>query len=354
MKRVFAILHEPASYTVDRNKAVYDKLGIKYCYMNSASEAKSSESLMDEALNTLTLFSLLKRIRRILKDNEIIIMNGYTGRTFVVLYLLNLVYGRIIGLDSDTQLSIPGNPIKKIIKHIYLSTIFRDKHIFGLPGGTHTHKELFRHYGMDEHRICLMPMMVNDSAFKKRLNNNGNPFKFLFVGRIIPVKNIDMMLKAFVSAFKNIEEVELHIVGNGELLKQLKSSYTEVPNIFFEGPKYGKDLVSEYHKSSALILPSSYEPWGLVVNEALSAGLPVIVSNQVGAAWDLVEDKNTGFIFRYDDAEELADNMRILVNDRELYDKFSQSAYNLMHNYWNYDFYTDCLQKFIYKASTVK
>lgn len=355
MKRVFAILHEPASYTVDRNKAVYDKLGIKYCYMNSASEAKSSESLMDEALNTLTLFSLLKRIRRILKDNEIIIMNGYTGRTFVVLYLLNLVYGRIIGLDSDTQLSIPGNPIKKIIKHIYLSTIFRDKHIFGLPGGTHTHKELFRHYGMDEHRICLMPMMVNNALFKKlNINRKREDFSFLFVGRIIPLKNLELMIDAFLAAFGESTNVKLRIVGDGDLLTDLRNKYLSTKNVMFTGGKFGDELISEYVNASALILPSYNEQWGLVVNEAMSAGLPVIVSDQVGAAWDLVKGRDTGFIFRYDDVEDLADKMRILVNDGELYDKFSQSAYDLMHSHWNYDFYTDCLQKFIDKASIVK
>lgn len=355
MKRVFAILHEPASYTLDRNHAVYDRMGIRYCYMHSSSLAKSIENReKTEALSSLSFIALAKRLNNILKDNDIIIMNGYTSRIFIVLYLLNFLYHRSIGLDSDTQLNIPNSTVKRFIKRLYLSTIFRNKHIFGLPGGTYTHKELFRHYGMNESRICLMPMVVNNSLFKNESQKKRASFSFLFVGRIVEVKNIELMIRTFIFEFENNSQVILKIVGDGELLNSLVEKYGYHSNIKFIGPKYGESLIDEYHNASAFILPSAYEPWGLVVNEAMSAGLPVIVSDQVGAAWDLVQNRNTGFIFRYNNPNELAEKMRHLVNDRKLYDKYSRSAYDLMHNYWNYEFYTDCLNKFIDKASSIK
>lgn len=351
MKRVFAILHEPASYTVGRNHAVYDKMEIRYCYMHASSLAKSNENSEEiDALSSLSLIALAKKLKNILAENDIIIMNGYTNRTFIVLFLLNLIYGRSIGLDSDTQLKIPNSPIKRFIKRLYLSSIFNNKHVFGLPGGTHTHKDLFRHYGMKESHIYLMPMVVNNALFRNETKQHRTPFRFLFVGRIVEVKNIEVMIRAFISAFKNgPHNVVLRIVGDGELLKSLIEKYGHHSTIEFAGPKYGKSLVSEYRNASAFILPSTYEPWGLVVNEAMSAGLPVIVSDQVGAAWDLVEHRNTGFIFHYDDAKDLAEKMLRLVNDQELYDTCSRSAYDLMHNHWNYDFYTDCLNRFINK-----
>lgn len=351
MKRVFAILHEPASYTLDRNAAVYDPMGIGYCYMHSTSQAKASDDCEEaEGLAALSLPALVKRLRNVLAGNDVIIMNGYTGRTFVLLFLLNLWYGRSIGLDSDTQLRVPSNPIKRLIKSVYLKTVFRNIHIFGLPGGTHTHKDLFRHYGMPESRICLMPMMVNNSQFKSAPGMYNRPFTFLFVGRIVPVKNIELMIQAFISQFADALDIRLRIVGRGESLDSLKEKYGEHTNIEFAGPKYGQSLVNEYREASAFILPSAYEPWGLVVNEAMSAGLPVIVSNQVGAAWDLVQGRDTGFIFRYDNARELADKMQLLVSDRALYDRCSSSAYELMHKHWNYAFYSECLRNFIDKA----
>lgn len=351
MKKVFAILHEPASYTVDRNNAVYDKLGVRYCYMHSSSLAKSESPEIIDSLSGLSSPQLWKRLRDILINNDIIVMNGYTGKVFTFLYILNLYYRRPIGLDSDTQLNIPGNLIKRLIKRLYLSTIFADSKIFGLPGGTKTHHQLFRHYGMSENRICLMPMVVNNNRFAITGARTQAKFRFLYVGRIVAVKNLHIMLNAFVKGFKNNPNVELRIVGDGDLLGKLYTQYREYDNITFAGAKFGAELEHEYKLASSFVLPSSYEPWGLVVNEAMAAGLPVIASDQVGAAWDLIDGHNTGFIFKHDDSEDLKDKMILLAKDKELYRTFSKNASRRVNDEWNYNFYNRCLLNFISRAS---
>lgn len=354
MNRVFAILQEPASYTVDRNHAVYDRLEIDYCYIDNMSEAQSDECNV-QGLSELNDKDLNKRLSNILSNYDIVIMNGYTGKIFRHLYRLNQQYNKIIGIDSDTQLRIPANPIKRLVKWIYLNRIFKNKHYYGLAGGSGGHKELFRHYGMAERRICLMPMMVNNAKFVCHNRNYAHPvFRFLYVGRIVDVKNIPVMLDAFVRAFDNRSDVELRIVGKGNMLAELSVEYASHKNIVFAGAKYGDELSKEYHEASALILPSSYEPWGLVVNEAMAAGLPVIVSDQVGAAHDLVAGRDTGFIFPYQDADKLAEQMKILVEDKSLYARFSKNAAAYMKNVWNYDLYTQCLKEFIQKATSDK
>jgi len=353
MHRVFAILFEPAAYTVDRNRAVYNPAGIRYCYINGRSEAGADVST--ETLSTMPVGKLAKRLRSILRGNDVVIVNGYVGKVFVMLWMLNLVYRRAIGMDSDTQLRIPSNPLKRFVKWAWLTTVFRNRHYYGLAGGTGSHKELFRHYGMAERRICLMPMMVNNAKFAAKpaqpVEKPDGVFRFLFVGRIIGVKNLEVMLDAFVSAFAGSGDVELRLVGRGDMLEELRRRYSAQRNIVFAGARFGDELTAEYHAASALVLPSSYEPWGLVVNEAMAAGLPVIVSDQVGAAHDLVEGRDTGFIFPYKDADKLAEQMRLLVEDTFLYRRYSQNAANLMKNYWNYDLYTKCLKEFIDKAS---
>ncbi|MCM1291730.1 MAG: glycosyltransferase family 4 protein [Bacteroides sp.] len=355
MIRVFAILQEPASYTVDRNRAVYDKLGIDYCYINNTSEAKSGERKTD-CLSNLNDRELHAKLNAILSNYDIVIMNGYTGKVFRCLYKLNKHHKRIIGIDSDTQLRIPGNPVKRLVKWMWLSTVFRNKHYYGLAGGSSSHKDLFRYYGMKEQRICLMPMMVNNEKFTRKETSPCKEagFRFLYVGRIIEVKNIPVMLDAFVKAFGNCGDVELRVVGKGELLDCYKNKYKQFSNIDFAGPKYGDELVREYHQASVFVLPSLSEPWGLVVNEAMAAGLPVIVSNQVGAAHDLVEGHDSGFIFPYAEVDKLSECMQRLVNDKELYDKYASNATDFMKNHWNYDLYTKCLLDFINKASSEK
>ncbi len=353
MKRVFAILQEPASYTVDRNHAVYDKLGIDYCYIDNKSEAQSDENNI-QGLSELNDKELNKRLGNILSDYDIVIMNGYTGEIFRHLYRLNQRYNKIIGIDSDTQLRVPVNPIKRLVKWIYLSRIFKNKHYYGLAGGTGSHKELFRHYGMSENHIFLMPMMINNEFFYQNVKKRTAKFSYIFVGRIIGLKNLPLMIEAFIQAFGDRNDVELRLVGSGDMIEYLRSKYSSNNNIIFVGAKFGNELIIEYHNASALILPSSSEQWGLVVNEALAAGLPVIVSDQVGAAHDLVEGRNTGFIFPYQDADKLAGYMKLLVEDRTLYREHSKNAAKLMKEYWNYDLYTKCLKKFIQKATSDK
>ena len=79
----------------------------------------------------------------------------------------------------------------------------------------------------------------------------------------------------------------------------------------------------------------------------MSSGLPCIVSDQVGAAWDLVDGKHTGFIFHYDNLDELASRMKEIAENNATYNRYSKNAYELVHDYWNYDLYKKCLNNFI-------
>ena len=343
---VFAILYEPASYTVDRNHAVYDNMGVDYGYLYSDSEARSESKQQTDALMSLSWLQRVKRLNSILHHYDVVIVNGYNHEVFRWLFFLNTIYKRTIGIDSDTPLSAPKTLLKRMVKDMYLHIIFSNRHVYGLAGGSDSHKELFRYYGMAEDRIFLMPMMVDNSRFFATEEKQARPFVFLYVGRIVACKNLEVMLNAFIQAFGNREDVELHIVGGGDREEYLQGKYVQ-NNIKFLGRRFGNELVSAYHSSHVLILPSSYEPWGLVVNEAMAAGLPVIVSDQVGAAHDLVEGHETGFIFHFDDVEELARRMITLREDEALYKRFADNAFHRMHDEWNYDFYTTCLKSFL-------
>lgn len=345
--KTFAILMEPASYTIDRNRAVYDKLGIEYCYMRSASEASNikADAICIRDYNFFKKFSFLKKV---LSKYDCIIMNGYVSIEFYILFILNLFYKKPIGIDSDTRYSRPKSFIRYIIKRFVLKIIFSNKYIYGLAGGTQTHFDLFTKYGMNHKRVLLMPMMIDNDKFrdKEYLNKQYSPFTFLYVGRLIECKNLDVMFKAFSKLSKTNNNVKLNIVGGGILEDYYKKEYSN-DNIIFKGKKFGNDLHSEYKSANAFILPSSSEEWGLVINEAMSAGLPVIVSNEVGAKYDLVDNKNTGFVFNYNSEDELYKYMCNIISDEKGYREMSNNAYNLMHNYWNYSLYEKCLKDFI-------
>ena len=352
---VFAILHEPAQYTTDRNHAVYDRMGIRYAYMHGQSEAKSDEGDAKKSLSELSFPKLVAWIWRLLKENDVIIMNGYANRVFACLFILNFIFGRSIGIDSDTQLRIPRSKIKGVVKGILLNLIFRNRHVWGLAGGTVAHKELFRYYGMSESRICLMPMVVNCSFYLNIIKKaKEKPFTFLFVGRLIDCKNLPLLIRSFVSEFQGNEDYELRIVGDGNLMGELKDLAKDEKNVIFVGRKHGNGLAEEYASASVFILPSESEQWGLVVNEALAAGLPVIVSDQVGARYDLVDGRNTGFVFTWNNQSELQEEMRSMASNRDMCKNMSENARALMRDYWNYALYSDCLKTFIENATKRK
>lgn len=126
------------------------------------------------------------------------------------------------------------------------------------------------------------------------------PLRYLYVGRLIDVKNLRHLVDVF-----NASGRPLTIVGAGELEVELKGRASA--NITFKGFVDNNRLGEVYQSHDVFILPSYYEPWGLVVEEALYWGLPVIVSDRVGSSIDMVKDLGTGVIFKSDNAQSLSD-----------------------------------------------
>jgi glycosyltransferase involved in cell wall biosynthesis len=84
------------------------------------------------------------------------------------------------------------------------------------------------------------------------------------------------------------------------------------------------------------VLPSAHEPWGLVVNEAMNAAKPVVVSDQVGCAPDLVRDGVNGFVFPAGDIGALAERLRRLTEDPELARRMGEESLRIIDK-WNFD-----------------
>lgn len=120
-------------------------------------------------------------------------------------------------------------------------------------------------------------------------------FRYVFVGRLVPVKNIELLIEVF-----NKNGKPLTIIGTGFLEQELRKKANE--NIRFAGFIPNKELYKEYTKYDVFILPSCSETWGLVVEEAIYYGLPVIVSSVVGCLVEMVQEPETGIVFKSNDA----------------------------------------------------
>ena len=337
--KVFTYFVELASYTVDLIANVHSKQEVGCAFINKESEAKTKESpLSSTFLSDFSLTQKIKFIRSIRKEHDFVIVNGYNNYVFFLTFLFNIFSAnkKYIATESDTQLKIPNNIIKRIIKYIYLNVIFRNKYVLGFAGGSKTHIDLFIHYGMKEERIFVIPMIVNNKKYYHENKTFPDKFTFLFVGRLLDTKNVDVLCERFLSAFSD-KDSELIIVGGGPNLEVYKRKYNN-EKILFKGTVFGESLLRLYHNSSVFVFPSSEEAWGLVVNEAMSSSLSVIAHKEVGSVHDLIINKETGFVIN--DWEELEEKMLELYNNPDLNRKMSENAVALMKDYWNYDLYT--------------
>ena len=122
---------------------------------------------------------------------------------------------------------------------------------------------------------------------------------FLYVGRLAAEKNVDGLIHAYAAYRLQCGDAALVIVGEGALGDELREMARVSPwnrDIHFTGQKTAREIALYYAFARCFVLPSTREPWGLVVNEAMAAGLPVIVSDRCGCAEDLVHDGENGFV----------------------------------------------------------
>ncbi len=112
-----------------------------------------------------------------------------------------------------------------------------------------------------------------------------------------------------LEAFERVDGGELRIAGDGPLREMVEAAAARDPRIRLIGHIAGEALARAYQDADVLVVPSLYEPWGLVVHEGLAYGLPVIVTDEVGAADDLIERDVNGYVVAAGSAEELGEAM---------------------------------------------
>jgi glycosyltransferase involved in cell wall biosynthesis len=120
---------------------------------------------------------------------------------------------------------------------------------------------------------------------------------FLYVGQLIERKNLELLVKALGTL--GDEDTGLFVVGSGPLEDGLRNLCCSqgARNVYFEGFRQQEELPRYYALADVLVLPSTREVWGLVVNEALASGLYVLCSNRAGAGYDLIEEGWNGRLF---------------------------------------------------------
>ncbi len=199
-------------------------------------------------------------------------------------------------------------------------------------------------FGIPENKIELIPLSFNPSDILKSRKKLIKKTRLLFVGRIVPLKNLDILLEAVKIVKKEIPEIEFTIVGeevSGRLhgdagykqkLVSLIDTLEIKKNVKFVGWKTDRELWNMYQNSDLFLFASTYENFGLPLLEAAHFGLP-LVSTDVGVAKNLIDENKGGNIISKLDASEYAKNILILLKNTLIYENASKFVLNESKNF---------------------
>lgn len=158
--------------------------------------------------------------------------------------------------------------------------------------------------------------------------------KFVYVGRLAPEKNLDTLIRAFANAVKQTgADWQLLFVGGGpekENLEKLVAGSGIAGKVIFAGGFPWYQVPRWLAQSDVLVLPSKSEPWGLVVNEAMVCGMPVIVSDTCGCAGDLVCNGANGFAFDHKQQADLEKHLTWFIQNPDRIAGMGQESLKLI------------------------
>ncbi len=182
--------------------------------------------------------------------------------------------------------------------------------------------------GLSVHALPKEDMHGYEQARSTFQQQYGQHFNFLTVSRLVPIKRIELQLAALKTVVATSPKVLLHILGNGpeeEKLKALVVSLGLSEHVIFHGYQSGYHLGLFYQACDCFLLTSDYEGWGMVIVEAATAGLPVIMTD-VGCAGELIIDETSGLIVPPGDTAAITAAMRRVVDDGALRQRLSVGA----------------------------
>jgi glycosyltransferase involved in cell wall biosynthesis len=299
---------------------------------------------------------LSRRLRHFLRSGrfDVLWVHGYSHNVTLRAILWAKFLGMKVLLRGESHLmSETPSPAKRRLKKAVLPGLFRLIDGF-LAIGT-LNREHYVHYGVPEHKIFMMPYAVDNEFFQKRAGearmcreqlraepglDPGRPV-ILYASKLQRRKRPGDLLEAYVKLSPNgtmEPRPYLLFVGDGEERHGLEQRVRRLGwrSILFLGFKTQSELPRYYDLCDVFVLPSAHEPWGLVVNEAMNAAKPIVVSDQVGCAPDLVRDGVNGFVFPAGDIGALAERLRRLTEDPELARRMGEESLRIIDK-WNFD-----------------
>lgn len=262
---------------------------------------------------------------------DALIVHGWAKATNLMAIAAARSAGVPVILRGENNLLPKVSPKKQRVRAAILPRLFGRAAGFLAIGRYNA--EFYRAFGAPADRVFVAPYAVDNARFleaadslasrkdelKRELGIDPALPVVLFSGKLTPVKRPMDLLQAFQRA-RAKHPAALVFLGDGALRGELEAYVRDqaIPDVVFAGFRNQSELPRVFAAADAFVLPSGFERWGLVVNEALCFGLPVIASDQVGSTGDLVDEGINGFVFPAGDVDALAESIETLIADPDL------------------------------------
>ncbi|MFE8701750.1 glycosyltransferase family 4 protein [Cytobacillus sp. FJAT-54145] len=286
--------------------------------------------------NMALCFDVSKYLKRELFD--IIIVGGYSTPTGML--AIETLRKRKIPFILNTD----GGIIKEDSKYRYLiKKHFISSATYWLSTGNHTTDYLV-HYGANKDNIITYPftsLLQKDILANPPHENLKNEIKsklnikedkiILSIGRFINIKGFDVLLKSSENLPKNYG---IYIVGGEPTPEYMDlKNRLNLSNVYFIDFKSRDELKDYYLVSDLFVLPTRGDVWGLVINEAMAFGLPIVTTNKCVAGLELVKDNENGFIVPVNNSSALAKRIIDVLKDQKVVEKMSRNSLDKIQKY---------------------
>jgi glycosyltransferase involved in cell wall biosynthesis len=272
---------------------------------------------------------------------DVLWLHGHNYAANLIALMAAKTAGIPVMMRGETHLGLPRGTIKSRLREPVMGVLYRWCDRLLAIGSANA--AFYRAMGVPDHKIFLVPYSVDNDRFiqsaklteeqRARIRQRYNvPVKqpaVLFAGKFTRRKRPGDLLEAVRRLKQETDRTfTVVMVGSGELERELRTFCTQhaLHNVVFIGFVNQTELPAIYGASDIFVLPSEGEPWGLAVNEAMCAALPIVVSREVGCVPDLVKDDTNGFTPMAGDVDGLARALRCLIEDGDLRRRQGQAS----------------------------
>jgi len=342
--KVLWLTNIPSPYRVN----FFNELG-KYCELTVLFETKKSKD-RDKSwtnFNTENFKSIFLPGKKMAASNAIcpavikylkkgydhIVVANFSDPTGIIAIFYMKLFGISYEIESDGGFLGNNKSVKGIIKTIVLKNATR------YFSTANEHDRYYLAYGVDKKRIVrypftsilekdIIPSLLTEARkreLRKKLNISESKI-VLGVGQFIYRKGFDILIETY-----NMlpDDIGIYIVG-GEPTQEYKDLACNKDRIHFVGYKEKNELSDYYMASDVFVLPTREDIWGLVINEAMAYGLPVVTTNRCVAGLELVKNNENGFTIPVNNKEELA---RAIIMCFDNYEAFAQQSLDTINEY---------------------